>query len=138
MPPSGLPAEPVLVVDDDADLRETMVMLLEDEGYQVASAANGREALLYLKRCPPPCLILLDLMMPLMNGWEFRQRQRQDPALASIPVLVMSAVADSGPPVSSLGAEDCLVKPVSMDVLLDKIRRHCRRVEERSPSTAQH
>src|SRR5439155_12456386 len=82
----------VLVVEDDTDGRETLAELLEAEGYPVARAANGRQALDYLQRAGPPGLILLDLLMPVMDGYQFRQRQRQDPVLASIPIAVVSVV----------------------------------------------
>src|SRR5437879_4611456 len=94
---SGLPVtrprpnQCVLVVEDDADVRETLAELLEAAGYQVAGAANGWQALGYLQWARPPGLILLDLMMPVMDGHQFRQRQRQEPVLASIQLAVVSA-----------------------------------------------
>src|SRR4051812_17571750 len=81
----------VLVVEDEADLRALIVGLLEGDGYAAVGASNGEEALDVLRTTPRrPCLILLDLMMPRMDGWAFRAAQRRDPALASIPVVVVT------------------------------------------------
>jgi CheY-like chemotaxis protein len=81
----------ILVVDDNDDLRETVQMLLEESGYSVAVAANGQAALEHLKTGARPSLILLDLMMPDMNGWQFLEQVRRDVSLGSIPVVVMTA-----------------------------------------------
>src|SRR5690242_12282079 len=81
----------VLVVDDDREIRSALAEVLEDSEYEVLQAANGLEALEHLGRCElPPFLILLDVMMPKMNGWEFRREQLTRPALAAIPVVVIS------------------------------------------------
>lgn len=116
----------VLVVDDDESLRETLCMILEDEGYGVATAANGQEALTQLRSRPPPCVILLDLMMPVMSGWDFRRQQQRDPALAAIPVVVVSAVSDSADRVAALDAAAYFQKPVDLDALLSTLASHCR------------
>ena len=82
----------ILVVDDDHDIRDSLVELLEDHGYQAVGAANGVEALGVLRTTPePPCLILLDLMMPVMDGRQFREQQVKNPAWLQIPVIVISA-----------------------------------------------
>src|SRR3982750_3855302 len=81
----------VLIVEDDTDVREMMDLLLTSMGYRTVTAANGAVALERLRQ-DRPCMVLLDLMMPVMTGWEFRERQLNDPLLASIPVLCMSAV----------------------------------------------
>src|SRR5919206_1695644 len=94
----------VLVVEDDFAIRETLRELLEDEGYRVAWAANGKEALARLHERAPR-VILLDLMMPVMDGWEFRVAQQRDPALASIPVVVISADHGLEQKVSSLAVD---------------------------------
>src|SRR6266478_285957 len=80
---------PVLVVEDDEGLREMMAQLLTLEGFQTASVANGQEALAYLHARSRPEVILLDLMMPVIDGWEFRRHQQADPALAGVPVIVL-------------------------------------------------
>src|ERR1043165_9927085 len=92
MMPSSASQCPVLIVEDDEDLREMMAQLLTLEGYQAAAVANGREALEYLHDSEKPHVILLDLMMPVMDGWEFRRKQQADPSLAPVPVIVLSAL----------------------------------------------
>ena len=89
----------ILVVDDDADLRQTLQLLLDDSGYRVTAAASGQAALDQLLAGARPDLILLDLMMPEMNGWQFLERARADASLAAIPVVIMTArkAADSLP-----------------------------------------
>jgi CheY-like chemotaxis protein len=109
----------ILVVDDDADLRETLQMLLEDSGFVVAASPNGRVALDHLRDGGRPSLILLDLMMPEMNGWQFLGHVRADGALASIPVVVMTARK-----AAELPMEDVLYKPFDSDELLAMIARH--------------
>jgi CheY-like chemotaxis protein len=119
-------SRPVLVIEDDADIRFGITVILEDEGYAVATAANGREALAYLRSAAgKPCLILLDLMMPGMNGWEFRAEQRRDPSLAGIPVLVVSAAADLAARAAPLGATAVIQKPINVADLLDVVQRCC-------------
>jgi CheY-like chemotaxis protein len=115
----------ILVVDDDADIRETLIELIRDQGYDAIGACDGREALDRLRTSgTKPCLILLDLMMPKMDGWEFRQAQSTDPALADIPVVVVSAYRNSHRG-AELDAVDHLDKPVEMQSLVDLIHRHC-------------
>src|SRR5436309_15079432 len=113
---TSAPSCPVLIVEDDADLREMMAQLLSLEGFQATAVANGREALEYLHEADVPQVILLDLMMPVMDGWEFRRKQQADPALASVPVIVLSALdlARAG----NLDATACLKKPRDFDHLL--------------------
>lgn len=115
---------PVLVVEDDADLREMMAQLLSLEGFQTASVSNGREALEYLQSTDPPDVILLDLMMPVMDGWEFRRRQRSNPDLAEVPVIVLSALDASR--AADVDAEAFLKKPLDFDRLLELVRHYCR------------
>ena len=110
----------ILVVDDDEDIRATLSDLLEDEGYVVVQAANGQDALDYLRGHPPPSLVLLDLMMPIMDGYRFRAEQKNDQALGSIPVVVMTArgVVETG----DIDVE-VLHKPLKLPKLHDAIRR---------------
>lgn len=113
-PPS---AGPILVIDDDGDLRALMAELLEQRGYLVATAADGQEALDLMGREPLPCLIILDLMMPGMDGWEFRTRQRADPRLRGIPILILSGIHDLERQTRELAAFDGLAKPIDMSRL---------------------
>lgn len=115
---------PILIVEDDADLREMMAQLLVLEGYRAEAVANGRDALEYLRQGDRPDLILLDLMMPVMDGWEFRRRQREDPALAGVPVVVLSALDQTR--AADLGGTAFLKKPLDFDRLLELVRQHCR------------
>ena len=112
----------ILVVDDDDDLRETVQMLLEEGGFLVSVAENGRAALEQLRAGARPSLILLDLMMPEMNGWQFIEHVRQDADLGSIPIVIMTAHKSTDAlPVPS---ENVLQKPFDIDKLLASIRRH--------------
>lgn len=115
----------ILVVDDDPDLRETLIDLLGDEGYRATGVANGQEALRQLRHIAPPCLILLDLMMPVMTGWEFREQQRQDPRLAAIPVAVVTGVRNSQDQLAALDAVGYFQKPLDINALLDTVAHYC-------------
>jgi CheY-like chemotaxis protein len=115
----------ILLVEDDADTRDSMSVLLRLEGYHVVGAANGQEALEHLRDDCKPCLILLDLAMPVLDGWGFRAQQQQDPSCASIPVVVVSADGSVSQKAGTLGAVDYLKKPVDIDSLLDILKRHC-------------
>lgn len=113
----------VLVVEDDADIRTALADVLEEEGYDVRVAANGQEGLTELRREPRPRLVLLDLMMPVLNGWQFRKAQLDEPALAEIPVVIVSADATAGSEASNIGAAAFLQKPVELDELLNTVGR---------------
>jgi CheY-like chemotaxis protein len=119
----GHPLAPILVVDDDPDIREALCELLEDEGYHAASASNGQEALIYLSSKERPCMILLDLMMPVMDGWEFRRRQQNDPRWSEIPVVVITAAGKHG--AGSIAAECILPKPLRVESVLEAIEQYC-------------
>ena len=114
----------ILIVEDESPIRDVITEILEDEGYRVAGATNGLEALTYLRQHAHPRLILLDLGMPVMTGWEFREHQQRDPKLAGIPVIVMSALPDLDRRAAALKAADCLDKPVNIDKLLGTIARY--------------
>jgi CheY-like chemotaxis protein len=122
MAPNG---HPILVVEDDESMRTAMVAILHHEGYPVAEADDGAVALGLLRDGLEPCLILLDLMMPGMDGWQFREAQMRDPGFASIPVVVISAQLQAKRLAGSPGIKDVLTKPVDFDQLLPLIREHC-------------
>ncbi len=110
----------ILVVDDDAQCRESLTDLLSNEGYEVVCAENGRQALDYMNSSTPG-LMILDLMMPVMSGWEVLARQKIDPKLESLPVVVMTA---SGL-VHDIEADAVLRKPVDAKALMNVVRRNC-------------
>ncbi len=116
----------VLVVDDEPDLCLTIQMVLRLEGYDVVTSTDGAEALARLRAGFRPCLILLDIMMPRMNGFEFREEQMSDPVLREIPVFVLTGGGDAVlNKVAALGLK-ALRKPIELDTLLSVVRRFCR------------
>ena len=106
------------------DLREMMAQLLTLEGFRAASVANGKEALQYLTAGHNPEVILLDLMMPVMDGWEFRRRQQADPNMSDVPVIVLSALDQSR--TRDLHADAFLKNPLDFDRLLELVHEYCR------------
>jgi CheY-like chemotaxis protein len=122
---SGVLASWVLVVEDDVDLRESIRALLRLGGYTCLTAANGEEALELLRRNGMPCLIVLDLMMPIMDGWSLRRELLADTSLASVPVVLVSGADDVAEEARRLGAIDYLVKPVESRAILDLVAVHC-------------
>ena len=116
----------VLVVDDDYAVLDAMKDILEDEGYEVSVAANGLEALKELERGPRPCVILLDLMMPVMNGWEFREKQLEDDGLAAIPTIIVTAHNKPEVSAEELKAATSIRKPIAPATLLKTIEQYCR------------
>jgi CheY-like chemotaxis protein len=116
----------ILIVEDDSDLREALAQVLRDEGYEVLGASHGQEALESLREGGRPCLILLDLTMPVMNGWQFRDIQRQDPQLSAIPVIVLSAGQDLPAQMPLLGLQEFIRKPIRLEFLLNSVARFCR------------
>jgi CheY-like chemotaxis protein len=115
----------VLIVEDHPDSRKSLAMLLEACGYPTAEAADGRQALAYLHTHPLPSLILLDLGMPVMDGLEFRRRQRQDRDLAAVPTVVCSAHSVEGEEALE-GVARVYCKPVDPAKLLETVRLYCR------------
>jgi|SRR5579871_923440 len=116
----------VMIVEDDDATRDALTTLLEDENYRVLQASNGAEALRILSADSASCrIICLDLMMPVMNGWDFRQQQRRTSALAHIPVVLMSAGAQLAIASEDLDAAAYVTKPVVVNDLLAIVRRHC-------------
>jgi DNA-binding response OmpR family regulator len=112
----------VLVVDDDPDLREMMTQLLTGEGFDTDVAINGQDAL-DKAHANPPRVIVLDMMMPVMDGWAFRAHQQFDAALAAIPVVALSAVPSER--LADIGVSAALQKPFRLDDLIAAIRAHC-------------
>jgi CheY-like chemotaxis protein len=113
----------ILVVEDDDDAREAMVALLQMRGYRAVPAGNGKEALDYLHQAPVPDLIILDLWMPVMDGWQFRAEQIKDPRLKGVPVIVVTALSDR----DDVDANEVIIKPVDVDRLLTTVSQYCRR-----------
>ncbi|MFY2563925.1 response regulator [Corallococcus terminator] len=118
------PSNCVLAIDDDPDILLAFKDVLELEGHSVLLARGGREALELLRGGARPSVILLDLMMPDGNGWEFRDRQRADASLAPIPVVVISGQGVSAREVAALGVDDYLRKPVDVEQLLGAVSRY--------------
>lgn len=115
----------ILVVDDDKDVCDLIKAALACKGYKTIVAGNGREALDYLKsRAPRPKLILLDLMMPVMTGWEFRKAQQADPSLSNIPVAIITG-RPGNEGAEELGAVDVLYKPSRIEKLTAVVSRFC-------------
>ena len=114
----------VPIVDDDREAQELLRVALTADGYDVVAAADGRQALYELRSRPETCVILLDLMLPVMDGEQFRAAQRRDRSLAWIPVIVMSAAVDADRAARELGARRLVRKPLD----LDDVRRALRAV----------
>jgi CheY-like chemotaxis protein len=128
----------ILIVDDQPAIREMFSALLEDEGYAVACAANGREALDYLHQAEElPGLILLDLAMPVMTGYEFLREQRQDAMLASIPIILMTARGNFEQEGVDSYAAGYIHKPTDLDALLAAIRYHYAVAQDQKCMTTQ-
>ena len=121
-----MPCRHILLIEDEPDLRETLKELLELMGFEVQTAANGREGLVNLETKGHPCLIMLDLMMPVMNGWQFLETLKKDPLhrRAAIPVVVVSAAVDVVEIQAQYGCRS-LSKPVDIDKLLNMAHEHC-------------
>ena len=118
-------AKEILVVEDHADVRDSLMLYLEQLGLHALGAQNGQDALDLLRRGERPCLILLDLMMPVMDGWQFRERQLQDPQLAPIPVVLVTARNDVPAITRRLGVAAALHKPIDFDELGALVERYC-------------
>jgi CheY-like chemotaxis protein len=113
----------ILVVEDDDDIRSAIVDLLETEGYHTEFAVNGKDALDKLNEMKKPCLVLLDMMMPIMNGRQFLDVVMKDSLLAPIPVLIVSAVADK---TNTQGSVGFLKKPIDIEVVLNVVSQYCK------------
>ena len=116
----------LLVVDDDANIARALSNLLEDEGYRVVAAENGRRGLELVEEGLRPSAIILDLMMPVMDGWDFRAEQLKDPAIRDTPVIVLTATGFSRRTIrEQFGGVEYFPKPPPTDHLLDTLRRVC-------------
>jgi CheY-like chemotaxis protein len=111
----------VLIVEDDEDIRAAMAELLETEGFEVAVASNGQEGLEVLGQIGRPCLVLLDLMMPVMSGEDFLRHVREDPAMNPVPVIVVTASGRAPLP----GTQGLLKKPFEISDLFATVSAHC-------------
>lgn len=109
----------VLVVDDDPDIRESLSVLLEAEGYDVVVAADGAQAVAQMER-ERPCFVILDLMMPVMDGWQVAAHMQDSSALSSIPMCIVTATPEWAPATSAV-----LTKPVNLHELLRVVADHC-------------
>jgi len=117
-----------MVVEDDDDIRADLTAILRAKGFAVAEAANGREALTQLRDGVHPSLVLLDLMMPIMNGWELRAAMREDPVLRAIPVVVVTGAGRLGAKeLAALEAATVLAKPFELQQLIELVARYCNR-----------
>ena len=114
----------VLIVDDDGAVRQMMVLLLRSHGYETETASDGSEALA-LMRQRRPCLVLLDIKMPVMDGWEFRRRQLEDPALADVPVICMTGMVHPQDVERKVGIP-CLRKPLDFPSVMRAVEKFCR------------
>jgi CheY-like chemotaxis protein len=115
----------VLVVEDDPDCRDAVGFILENAGYDVVAAENGKVALDRLREAEGPCVIVLDLMMPVMDGYRFRAEQLRDDELATLPVVIMSGAGRIDERAQQLGVQDYVSKPVEPEHLLSMLGRYC-------------
>ena len=115
----------VLIVEDDDDIRGALASALDALGYHVEVAENGQKALEILRSQDHPCLILLDLMMPVMDGWEFRKQQLSDPGLAAIPTIVISADGRARQKAQLLQIKEALIKPIEFNSLMELTQNYC-------------
>jgi CheY-like chemotaxis protein len=124
---------PLMIVDDDDDLRNALTFIMSAHGYEVAAFGDARRALGALETSPPPFLILLDLMMAGMSGWEFRAAQLADVKLSPIPVVILTAAHTLTDGVHTLSDVEIVEKPFALDALLDIVARYA--IARPGPST---
>jgi CheY-like chemotaxis protein len=117
------PNRTILLIEDDRDICEIVQQVLADEGYETIAVSNGAEALARLRAAPHPFVIVLDLMLPVMDAWQFRAEQAGDALLAKIPVVIFSANPKVGQHADALGAAAVLRKPPNLDELLSVVSR---------------
>jgi CheY-like chemotaxis protein len=116
------PCESILIIEDDESIRETLKIFLEFEGYRVLTAENGKVGLDLLPGLEKVCLILVDLMMPVMDGWQFIERAGADQRFAATPIVVVTAFVERS---HGIAARAVLRKPVDLDYLLKTVREYC-------------
>lgn len=114
----------ILIVEDDNSIRELLVELLQSEGYEVGSAINGLEGINYLQNNSAPDLILIDLMMPIMDGYTFRTEQLKNAKWSKIPIVVMSAEANAKEKLKNFGITAFLSKPVELETILKAVEQY--------------
>ncbi len=115
----------VMVVEDDPMIRSSLIELLESEGYDVVGVENGQAALTHLRSVPDlPGVILLDVMMPIMDGWQFRSQQLGDSKISKIPVIVVTADGSARDKAAVMSAQGWVNKPFKIDDILDAVARH--------------
>ncbi|HAZ14720.1 MAG: hypothetical protein A2X86_12740 [Bdellovibrionales bacterium GWA2_49_15] len=119
---SSKKCQSILIVEDDAGIRDVLRYALELEGYKVVVAINGQDGLEQLAKMQSPCLILLDLMMPVMNGWQFMERLGHDMVLATIPVILITAFSEQGKELKSKGI---IKKPIDLEIFLQAVKKWC-------------
>jgi DNA-binding response OmpR family regulator len=117
----------ILLIEDDSEIRLVVADLLEEAGFDVSIARNGDEALRQLREGQAPSVILLDLMMPVMDGWTFRAEQMKDARIAGIPVVLISGAGDAAETARGLAAADLLIKPFKAESLIAVVRTHSKR-----------
>ncbi len=124
----------ILVVEDNADIRDTLEQVLQMEGYEVECASNGGEAIELLKRKHEPVLVLLDMMMPVMSGWEFLEAQKSDHVLATLPLVILSPLGAASALISKetpLPAVGYIKKPIALNALMEIVQQYCGTGDER-------
>jgi len=126
MPPSD-PERPILVVDDDPDVREAIVDTLRDEGYQVVQTAGGREALAYLRSHPPPSVIFLDWNMAPMNAPQFMEEFCKEPSLSGVPVVLVTADVHASQKATTGRYDGFITKPINLETLFSTVARFASR-----------
>src|SRR6476646_4398600 len=115
----------VLIIEDDEDIRIDLAEMLANRGYETSTARNGVEALEQLRSSSRPSVIILDLMMPTLNGWQLRDALATDPELSAIPILVISGASDLASAAAAIGAVGYLAKPFRIASLVELVNRYC-------------
>ncbi|MGE3609437.1 MAG: response regulator [Bacteriovoracaceae bacterium] len=113
----------IMIIEDDQEIRDMLKLAIEMEGHSVITASNGKEGLEILESIELPCLILLDFMMPIMNGWEFAEAANKDIVLATIPIVMVTAYSEKAGQIK--GTKGILKKPVDIDALLKIVVQYC-------------